>query len=211
MKTNYLSTLRILGVAVLSTGLAVASGAVSAADDAAPKAKSNSMGAAISDTALTTKVKAKLMGDKELSNSKVSVKTTNGVVTLTGTASSAEAKAYAGTTAEGVEGVKSVDNNLKVATNTTTTTGKVEGKMESAKDKTEEVTSDSWITTKVKSELLADTKTKGLKVHVKTKDKVVMLSGSLPTQDAVDQAKEIAGKVKGVKSVDTSELKVVAK
>ncbi len=77
--------------------------------------------------------------------------------------------------------------------------------------KTERVVSDSWITTKVKSELLADSGTKAFKVSVKTKRGVVALNGALPTQESIDQVKQIAEKVKGVKSVDASALKVASK
>ena len=77
--------------------------------------------------------------------------------------------------------------------------------------KTERVVSDSWITTKVKSELLANKGTKAFKVNVKTTHGAVALSGSLPTQEGVDQVKQIAEKVKGVTSVDTSALTVASK
>jgi hyperosmotically inducible protein len=77
--------------------------------------------------------------------------------------------------------------------------------------KTERVMSDSWITTKVKSELLADSGTKAFKVSVKTKHGVVALKGALPTQESIDQVKLIAEKVKGVSSVDASMLMVAAK
>jgi hyperosmotically inducible protein len=77
--------------------------------------------------------------------------------------------------------------------------------------KTERVMSDSWITTKVKSELLADGGTKAFKVSVKTKHGVVALKGALPTQESIDQVKLIAEKVKGVSSVDASMLMVAAK
>lgn len=76
--------------------------------------------------------------------------------------------------------------------------------------KTEKVVSDSWITTKVKSELLANSVTKAVKVSVKTKQGTVWLSGKLPSQDAIDVAKMTAEKVQGVKSVDTSGLVVAA-
>lgn len=79
-----------------------------------------------------------------------------------------------------------------------------------AVQKTERVVSDSWITTKVKSEILANSVTKAMKVAVKTKFGAVTLKGKLPSQDAIDQVKQIAEKVKGVKSVDTSGLSVVA-
>jgi hyperosmotically inducible protein len=77
-----------------------------------------------------------------------------------------------------------------------------------ATQKTERVVSDSWITTKVKSSILANSLTKGFHVDVKTFHGVVTLSGKLATQDAIDQVKTEAGKIKGVKSVDTSILVV---
>jgi hyperosmotically inducible protein len=71
--------------------------------------------------------------------------------------------------------------------------------------------SDSWITTKVKSELLADNVSKGFDVSVETTDGVVVLKGALANRDAIDHVKDVAGKVKGVKSVDTSGLTVAGK
>jgi len=79
-----------------------------------------------------------------------------------------------------------------------------------ATQKTKRVASDSWITTKVKSELLADSVTKGFDISVETDHGVVTLSGSLKSQDAISHAKTLAAKVKGVKSVDTTALKVAA-
>lgn len=80
-----------------------------------------------------------------------------------------------------------------------------------AVQKTERVVSDSWITTKVKSELLANKGTKAFKVNVKTMHGDVALKGKLPTQEGIDQVKQIAEKVKGVKSVDTSGMMVETK
>ncbi|MEP7298313.1 MAG: BON domain-containing protein [Burkholderiales bacterium] len=77
--------------------------------------------------------------------------------------------------------------------------------------KTERVMSDSWITTKVKSEITASSLTKGFKVHVKTLHGVVILKGKLASQDSIDQVKAMAEKVKGVKSVDASSVTVAAK
>lgn len=74
----------------------------------------------------------------------------------------------------------------------------------------ERVVSDSWITTKVKSEILANSVSKAFKVSVKTKRGAVALTGKLPSQDAIDLVKMIAEKVKGVKSVDVSGLVIGA-
>lgn len=75
-----------------------------------------------------------------------------------------------------------------------------------AVSKAERAVSDSWITTKVKSEILANSVSKAFKVSVKTKHGAVSLKGKLPSQDAIDLVKMIAEKVKGVKSVDVTGL-----
>jgi len=168
----------------------------------APEAKSDGMGAALSDTTITAKVKAKTMGEAGFERSHIHVTTTNGVVTLEGSASSARAKSEAEAAAKSVEGVKSVDNNLKVDAKT-----KAAAKSRDAAAKTERVASDSWITTKVKSEILASSLSRGFEVSVKTTRGVVVLTGSLASRDAVEHVKDIAQKVKGVKSVDVSGLK----
>jgi hyperosmotically inducible protein len=72
----------------------------------------------------------------------------------------------------------------------------------------ERVVSDSWITTKVKAEILANSVSKAFKVSVKTKSGAVSLTGKLPNQDAIDLVKMISEKVKGVKNVDVSGLAI---
>lgn len=72
----------------------------------------------------------------------------------------------------------------------------------------ERVMSDSWVTTKVKSELLAKSIGDGTNVSVKTTRGIVVLTGTLASQDAVNDAKRIAEHVKGVKRVDSSGLKI---
>jgi len=79
-----------------------------------------------------------------------------------------------------------------------------------AASKAEKAVSDTWITTKVKSEILANSMSKAFKVSVETKGGAVTLTGKLPNQDGIDLVKMIAEKVKGVKSVDVSGLVVGA-
>jgi hyperosmotically inducible protein len=69
---------------------------------------------AVSDTAVTTKVKATLHGDEALKGSRIHVTTVAGVVTLRGRAPSSEASSRAQQLAQGTEGVKSVTNELKI-------------------------------------------------------------------------------------------------
>jgi hyperosmotically inducible protein len=75
---------------------------------------------------------------------------------------------------------------------------------------TKQVAADSWITTKVKSEILADSASKGFEVNVTTTDGVVVLTGVLGNPEAIVRVREIAAKVDGVKAVDTTALRVQA-
>jgi hyperosmotically inducible protein len=193
----------LLLAAGLSTGLAMGMPAIASGDANAPTAHSDSMGAAISDSDITVKVKLKLADIKDLRKSDISVTTTNGVVTLNGTATSADAKSTAETAAMSVDGVKSVDNEL-----TTPSSGPLMADAKSAANTTKHEVSDSWITTKVKSELLADSVTKGFDVKVVTTGGVVVLSGKLANHDAIDHVKDVVEKVDGVKSVDTTGLTI---
>jgi hyperosmotically inducible protein len=182
-------------IAGLAAGFGASFGMTSAyADDAVPQAHSDGMRATIADTAITAKVKAKLMGEDSLKQSDIGVTTTNGVVTLDGTASNMDAKTWAETATKSIEGVKSVDNQIKTPGASKTVA------------KTKQTASDSWITTKVKSELLADSVGKGLDIKVETTNGVVVLTGVLATRDAIQHVKDVAAKVEGVKSVDISGL-----
>ena len=198
---NTKKMLKSMSVATLTALLGV-SGAVLAEDDAKPH--SNSTMEAMSDTAITAKIKAKFMDDTRLESADIGVTTANGVVTLTGSASDSEESHAAEDLAKHVKGVTSVDNRIY----TPSVTQKVESKTKNAAKKTGRVVSDSWITTKVKSVLLADSLTKGFEISVKTTHHVVALSGTVDSQAAVDQAVHLATQIKGVTSVDASGLKV---
>ena len=194
---------RTLIAASLAVGLNTA---VYAGATDAPQPHSDGIGAAASDTLITAKVKAHFVDDGRLKNSDVDVTTTNGVVTLTGSAASSDAKSAAESVASSVSGVKSVDDQLKTPSTADVTASKID----KAAVTTRKAVSDSWITTKVKSEILADSVSKGFKVGVKTRHGVVTLKGALANQDAIDHVKDIAAQVKGVKSVDTSALSIAS-
>lgn len=70
-----------------------------------------------------------------------------------------------------------------------------------------EVVNDSWITTKVKSKLVADGDVSGFDISVETRNNVVHLSGEVETQAQVDHAVSIARDTEGVARVDATELR----
>jgi hyperosmotically inducible protein len=82
-------------------------------------------------------------------------------------------------------------------------------KTKAGAEKAGEFITDAAITTAVKTKLLADSKTPGLKIEVDTTDGVVTLSGTVPTKAVVDEAVADARGTKGVKRV-VNKLKVAA-
>lgn len=202
-KTSFRNALIAAGLAA-ELGIGIANAA--SGDASIPQPHSDSLGAAGTDTVITAKVKARLMGEDSLNKSDISVTTTNGVVTLDGSVNSADAKSMAETAAKSVDGVKSVDSQLK-----TPVGSDASAKTREVVAETRRVVSDSWTTTKVKSVILADSVSKGFDVNVRTIHGVVVLKGVLANQDAVDHVKDIAEKVVGVKSVDLSALAVAGK
>jgi hyperosmotically inducible protein len=66
---------------------------------------------------------------------------------------------------------------------------------------------DTWITTKVKADLLATENVDGTKINVTTTNGVVTLAGVLDSKDQVDRAIALTKAIEGVKDVDTRALK----
>ena len=118
--------------AVLTAGLASAQTATQEAK-AKTRAAANQTGEVVSDAAITSAVKTKLLGDPDVKGLNIDVDTSNGVVTLTGVTHTAAERTEALRLARDTKGVKSVKNNLKLEprragadTATTATTGRAD-------------------------------------------------------------------------------------
>jgi hyperosmotically inducible protein len=70
------------------------------------------------------------------------------------------------------------------------------------KESPESYVSDSWITSKVKSALLADPLVSGFDVQVETYKGIVQLSGFVNSREQADEAVKVARSIKGVKGVE---------
>ncbi|MCR6627640.1 MAG: BON domain-containing protein [Pseudoxanthomonas sp.] len=70
---------------------------------------------------------------------------------------------------------------------------------------------DTWITTKVKADLLASSNVPGTEVKVDTVNGVVTLSGTVSTQAEKDKAIKVTRAIKGVKNVEAAGLKVTTR
>ena len=70
----------------------------------------------VDDAAITTKVKTAVLAEPGLKSLQINVDTKDAVVTLSGTVDTPELKSRAIQIAQGVQGVKSVNDNLSVKT-----------------------------------------------------------------------------------------------
>lgn len=91
----------LAGITIIGSGCAVVRG-------------QETTGAYVDDTAITTAVKAKMVEDKTVAASSISVETLNGTVQLSGFAKSAAEKMQAENIARGVRNVKSVRNDIAI-------------------------------------------------------------------------------------------------
>jgi hyperosmotically inducible protein len=172
-------------------------------------------------------VEPKSAGDRHVAKAHSGGGITNRTVTPSGSAAEASEKPAAATVASSVDGGKGVDvsttpsapsggmaaNVPEVAMSTepaASSTEPVASSSAPVASRTEPAASDIRITTAVKSEIAADSSSKDANVGVTTTNGVVVLTGTLATQDAIDHVKGVAEKVQDVKSVDTSALKVTS-
>lgn len=155
------------------------------------------------DSWITTKVKSELTAHKDVSATHTHVATTDGTVTLTGSAKSSAEKQLAGEIAGKVEGVKNVDNRIVVIAPKGQTREQKEGAGSIMIDKGD----DAYITGKVKHALSSHPGTSALSSDVSTKDGVVTLTGTAENEAQKTLAEKVARKVKGVRSV-TNDLEV---
>ena len=198
---------------LIATTIALALGATAVgAQDTAP-APERTVGQTVDDAAITASVKAKLIADERTKAFDINVDTAKGAVTLTGGADSADAKRAAQELAGEVDGVILIKNELMVAApgsearqdaNTATASGEVREAMDEAGDGVD----DAWITSKVKTQLLADADIKGTTITVETQANVVTLGGTAGTAAARAKAIEIATATNGVTQVNADGLVV---
>ncbi|WP_159738060.1 BON domain-containing protein [Vibrio atypicus] len=117
-------------------------------------------------------------------NARVTASSYNGTVILLGQANTAELSEQFEGQARKVKGVDTIHNQLKIKQPLSVG----------------QISHDSWITTKVKSALLANSELNGVKIKVITEDKEVYLLGYVSHEHA-DIATDIARNVSDVKQV----------
>jgi hyperosmotically inducible protein len=175
MNTRYILTLctaLVIGGALI-TGSAHA---VGKADEKTP----------INDMWLTAKTKIALFADSRIKGSEITVETSQGSVMIRGKVDSDAAKQAAEAIAKGIDGVKTVKNDLQVV---------APAKREATDDK------DEAITARVNAQIVKDSYLKDAGIHAQTNAGVVSLSGEVSSLMTSAQASWTVWQVPGVKSV----------
>lgn len=169
----------------------------------------------LDDAWITTKVQSQYYLDTDVSGRRIDVTTAEGVVTLTGEVRTDAERNLALRIARDTEGVRSVNDQLRVVPlpETQATTGQVrderapaapgEQAREARDDRglTDRI-DDGWITTKVQSHYYLDTDIRGRDVDVTTMNNVVTLSGHVRSEAERQEAIRIARETDGVQRVE---------
>ncbi|MCS4306140.1 osmotically-inducible protein OsmY [Rheinheimera pacifica] len=143
------------------------------------------LGAQIDDKNVVLKATRALSDDASTAEgSNINVTSYNGVLLLTGQTRSEAIRQQAQALVGKIDGVRDVQNQIRLGNNTAMTTR----------------TRDSWISTKVKTQLLADEQVSGLNIKVITENAEVFLMGLVTEQEAA-KAVDIARHVDGVSRV----------
>ncbi|HEX8593285.1 MAG TPA: BON domain-containing protein [Pseudomonas sp.] len=143
-------------------------------------------GSKIDDSLIETKVAvnvAKASPDLD-QNSHIVVSSFNGIVLLTGQTPRADLKQMAEQAAAAVQKVKKVNNEIQVM----------------APSSLLARNNDAWLTTKIKSQMLADSSIPGTRIKVITENGIVYLLG-LVTQQEATQATNLVQGVSGVQKI----------
>ncbi|MEF1288359.1 BON domain-containing protein [Vibrio sp. M260118] len=117
-------------------------------------------------------------------NARITASSYNGTVVLMGQANTEQLKRDIESRSRDIKGVKEVHNQLRVKSPLSVG----------------QISHDSWITTKVKSALIANSELSGTKIKVITEDKEVFLLGYV-SQEHATIAIDIARNTSGVKQV----------
>ncbi|KKN69097.1 hypothetical protein LCGC14_0444750 [marine sediment metagenome] len=184
MKIMFKRSLIVLGTVVLLQGCAAAvvagtASAVTAANDR------RTIGSQIDDNNIEIKASIALSEVERLEKfANISAVSVNGIVLLVGQVANEEMRNEAQRTIEGVSGIRKIQNQIRIGSNIGITTQ----------------THDSWLTSKVKAQLLTAKDISSNNIKVVTENAEVFLMGLVSDSEST-QAVNIARNVSGVERV----------
>ena len=140
----------------------------------------------MTDTRMTAKTKIALCADARVKGSEINIETSKGSVIIRGKVDSDEAKQAAEEIAKGIDGVKTVKNELQIVA--PAKWDPIEG-------------SDTWITIRVISKIANDYSLHRANIQAQVNAGVVSLSGEVSSLQISAHASWTVWQVRGVKSV----------
>lgn len=129
----------------------------------------------VDDSTISSHIKNEMIKDSTVKARQIDVDTVGGHVTLTGVVETKTEVRRAIEISEGVQGVKSVKNNLQIGTKSWT-----------------EVVHDKYLVSKIKSKLIVEPEMRSLNIDVDVHKGVVTLTGIVESRDQQKRAIEIA-------------------
>ncbi|KFC07339.1 hemolysin [Trabulsiella guamensis ATCC 49490] len=188
MKVKVFSPLAVLITALLLQGCVAAAVVGTAAVGTKAATDPRTVGTQVDDGTLELRVNSALSKDEQLKKeARINVTAYQGKVLLVGQAPNTELASRAKQIAMGVDGATEVFNEIRQGAPVSIGTA----------------SSDTWITTKVRSQLLSSDQVKSSNVKVTTENGEVFLMG-LVTDREGKAAADIASRVSGVKHVTTA-------
>lgn len=167
----------------------------------------------VKDSWITMKIHSQFIPEDALEDSDIDVETNNGVVTLTGTVPTAAGQARAVAIAKATDGVKSVNDKLRVGPadddDADATAAGREAARETkgaAKSGAKKVT-DGWIKSKIYTQYMTEDALEDSDVNIDVQRGVVTLKGTVASAAGKTRAEAIAKATDGVRSV-TNQLTV---
>lgn len=160
----------------------------------------------LEDATLASIIRARLLWSTHTQATPIDVESREGVVTLRGQVSSAEAKELAGVLAGSTEGVFLVNNLISLSA-----ADMARLREEEQKVRSDPQLSDAWINDKIQTSFMYSRNLDGPNIKVATQDGVVRLSGEVVSSEQKTIAVEVARQIRGVRGVDADMLKVASK
>ena len=161
---------------------------------AAIPALASDMKGEVKDAWITGRIETVYLLNTHLNGFTIDTDVSKGAVHLTGKVDSSIDRDLAGELAKGVDGVVSVDNDLVVD-------AKARSAIKEDAHSFARWVDDATTTAEVKSKLLANDNTHGMKIEVDTSGDVVTLSGAVASSEEKQLAEQLARNTGGVKDV----------
>jgi hyperosmotically inducible protein len=167
-------------------------------ETAATTGTADRMAGDVTDSWITTKIQSRYFADDDVKGRNINVNTADGVVTLKGTVNSYSERLQAAAIARNTDGVREVHDELTIEPRTSDRDRNIGAGVKDSVGTAGQKIEDGWITTKIQSKYFVDDQIKSRDVNVDTKNGVVTIRGTVPSDAAKKAAETLASETDGV-------------